>query len=168
MKKCFFLFFIIPFFWSCKKASKNECTYKESTLVATSAETSFLDSVLSAGSITAIAHPSGVFYTIDSLGSGSTSGSLCSNLTVKYKGFLLGNTKAFDSTREGTTVVLELGSLVVGWQKVLPLIKTGSKVTLYIPPTLGYGAQQQLNGDGDITIPSYSYLKFNIELINVQ
>lgn len=168
MKKWFFLFLSVPaFLAACKKDSNSGCSYTESTKVATTTEIDSLNTYLTQHAIVANQHSSGVFYVNDSLGSGNTA-ALCTYMTVKYKGFLLGNTAAFDSTNNGETAVLQLGGLVVGWQKVMPLIKAGGKVTLYIPPSLAYGAAITRNGDGDVIIPANSYLKFNIELISNQ
>jgi FKBP-type peptidyl-prolyl cis-trans isomerase FkpA len=54
-----------------------------------------------------------------------------------------------------------LGQLIVGWQKGLPLISSGGKITLYIPPSLGYGSAAAGS------IPANSILIFDIELISV-
>ena len=169
MKKWFFLFLSASLaFTACKKDKDTAgCTYTQSSTVATPAEIDSLGSYLSHQGISTIQDSSGVFYSIDSLGSGLTPG-LCSNMTVEYKCILLKNDKVVDSTATGQTTVMQLGGLIVGWQKIMPMIKAGSRVTLYIPPTLGYGATTKRNGDGDVIIPAYSYLKFNIWLVSFQ
>jgi FKBP-type peptidyl-prolyl cis-trans isomerase FkpA len=170
MKKWFFLFLGLPFFFAaCKKSSSDACTYVESTTQATAAEIAHLDSFMTANSIANfVKHPSGVFYTIDSAGSGITATNLCSIVGVKYSGYLLGNTVTFDQNSDSLGTSLSLGGLIVGWQKVLPLIKAGGKVTLYIPPSLGYGDIDKRNANGDIIIPRNSYLKFKIDLLTVR
>ena len=167
MKKWFFLFLTLPFFFgACKKASNKACTYTESTLVAPSAEIAYLDSALTADGIAATRHPSGVFYTIDGIGTGANPG-VCSIMTTTYIGNLYNYAIPFDSYTDSAGTTLTLGSLIVGWQMVLPLIKAGGQVTLYIPPSLGYGESVKRNGDGDIIIPANSYLKFRISLLGV-
>lgn len=167
MKKWFFLFLALPiFFGACKKASNKACTYTESALVAPAAEIAYLDSALAADGIAAMQHSSGVFYTIDSIGTGVNPG-VCSIMTTTYIGNLYDYAIPFDSYTDSAGTSLTLGSLIVGWQKVLPLINAGGKVTLYIPPSLGYGEVAKRNGDGDIIIPAHSYLKFRISLLGV-
>lgn len=153
-------------FTACKKKDAGSCTYTESTLVAPASEIAYLDSALTANSIAAIQHPSGVFYTVDSLGSGATPG-LCSIMRTTYSGYLYGNATPFDSFTDPIGTNLSLGSLIVGWQKVMPLVKAGGKITLYIPPTLGYGEVTKRNGDGDVIIPAHSFLVFKINLLQV-
>lgn len=149
-----------PFlFSSCKKASADACTYTESTLVAPASEVATLQAYLAAsGHPLAIQHPSGIFYEITTQGTGA-SPAICSNLLVKYSGYLLNGTK-FDENLTGASFVL--GQLIVGWQKGLPLLKKGGTMNLYVPPSLGYGA----NTVG--VIPGNSNLIFVIQLIDVQ
>ncbi|HEY8688210.1 MAG TPA: FKBP-type peptidyl-prolyl cis-trans isomerase, partial [Chitinophagaceae bacterium] len=60
------------------------------------------------------------------------------------------------------TATFTLGQVIVGWQKGLPLIRAGGMITLYIPPSLGYGSSPFGS------IPANSILIFDIELIDVQ
>ena len=110
--------------------------------------------------ITAIKHPSGIYYQILSSGSGSTTYSNSTIVTAKYTGRLLNGT-VFDQT---TTQPLSfpLGNVIVGWQIGVPLIKKGGKIRLLIPSGYGYGP----GGSGKI--PSNSVLDFDIELVDVQ
>ena len=167
MKKWFFLFLgFSVFFFSCKKDSKTACTAKESTTVAPAAEIDSINRYLTSNSLTATQVPTGVFYRIDSTGTGKLPG-ICSALAVKYSGYFMGNPVPFETfTTEGGTI-FTLSDVIAGWQNVMQLVKQGSKVTLYIPPTLAYGDVDKRNADGDITIPRKSYLVFNIELITV-
>ena len=59
-----------------------------------------------------------------------------------------------------SSITYALGDLIVGWQKVIPKLKKGGKMKMYIPPTLGYG--NQAAGP----IPANSILIFDIELVN--
>ena len=110
--------------------------------------------------ITAIKHPSGIYYQILSSGSGSTTYSNSTLVTAKYAGRLLNGT-VFDQT---TTQPLSfpLGNVIVGWQIGVPLIKKGGKIRLLIPSGYGYGR------DGSEKIPSNAVLDFDIELVDVQ
>jgi FKBP-type peptidyl-prolyl cis-trans isomerase FkpA len=166
MKKIFFLMALFSLsISSCKK--KDTCPYTESGISATVAERTYLETYLAANTLPAIQHTSGVFYNITVPGSG-LSPTICSNITIKYTGSFIPSGMVFDHSPAGSPGVnFTLGELIVGWQKILPLLKIGGKVTLYIPPSLGYGARNYPN-DTNIAIPANSYLKFEIELVNVQ
>jgi FKBP-type peptidyl-prolyl cis-trans isomerase len=84
---------------------------------------------------------------------------------VKYTGTLTTGFK-FDENLTGFSELL--GRLVIGWQKGLPLIKAGGSMSLYIPPTLGYGSQDIKNSSGAVIIPANSILIFTIQLVAVQ
>ena len=68
------------------------------------------------------------------------------------------NNVKFDENLTGTTFAL--GGLILGWQKGIPLIQKGGSINLYIPPSLGYGA----NATG--SIPANSILVFTIQLVD--
>ena len=164
MKKYLFL---IPLFAivlsSCKK--NNDCTATAPATQASASETAYLQSYLSANSITPTGNTHGMFYLINHQGSG-TSPNLCNSIQVIYAGILIAGTTdgaQFD-TSSGASVTLTLSQLIAGWELVMPLIKTGGTVTLYIPPSLGYGSTAQTNSAGATVIPANSYLKFTITL----
>lgn len=166
MKNVFFLLMAAALLTiSCKK--NESCAYTESSASATSTERTYLQNHISTNSITALEHSSGVFYTIDNPGTG-VNPSICSSITVKYTGTLIPSGAQFDASTGYSGVTFSLGQLIVGWQKVLPVLKNGGSITLYIPPSLGYGQQNVRDAAGNIVIPGNSYLKFTIELMNVQ
>lgn len=148
----------------CSKA-KNECQFSEQNITAPAAEITAIQAYLSSQSITnAIQHSSGMFYTITAAGSGANPG-LCSTTTVKYTGKLTNGT-TFDSNTTG--IQFQLGQLIVGWQKGVPLIQKGGKIKMYIPPTLGYGPNPVRDNLGNVLIPGSSILIFEVELLDVQ
>lgn len=155
-------------FISCKKEDK--CPYSQSGATASASERAFLTTTVSGIVPVPVEHSSGVFYNISVVGTGA-SPSVCSNITVRYKGSLIPNGNVFDSTAAGSPGInFTLGQLIVGWQKVLPLIKEGGKITMYIPPSLGYGSRDVTDGQRppNVIIPANSYLKFEVELVSVQ
>jgi FKBP-type peptidyl-prolyl cis-trans isomerase len=87
---------------------------------------------------------------------------------VKYTGSLVSNGQVFDSNASTSGTTFTLGNLIAGWQAILPLVKAGGKVTMYIPPSLGYGQQNVRDNAGNLVIPGNSNLKFEMELLNVQ
>ena len=100
------------------------------------------------------------YYKIDDAGTGILPNT-CSDVTVTYEGKLT-NDITFTSASEGTNpATYTLNRLIPGWQFGLQLLKKGGKITLYLPPALGYGA----SGSGPI--PGNSILIFKISLIDV-
>jgi FKBP-type peptidyl-prolyl cis-trans isomerase FkpA len=103
-------------------------------------------------------HSSGMYYYIQSPGSGPTPVST-STLSVKYTGKLT-NGNVFDQ-QTTTPVSFSLSGVILGWQLGMPLIQKGGTIKLIIPSSYGYGCTA--NGP----IPAYSILYFEIELIDV-
>ncbi|HMO60554.1 MAG TPA: FKBP-type peptidyl-prolyl cis-trans isomerase [Ferruginibacter sp.] len=158
MMRKLFLIALLPFaFLSCKKTAK--CPYTAPTVVAPAAEVTALEDYLNTNGLTATLtkHSSGLYYKIDAAGSGTVPG-VCSVVTVKYNGRLTSGA-SFDSNTTG--VSFYLGELINGWKYGIPLIKSGGKITLYLPPSLGYGSTPVGS------IPANSILIFDIELVNV-
>ena len=120
-----------------------------------------IDLYLSTNGITAQTEPNGVRYVITQQGDGTTP-CLENRITVKYTGKLLKTGTTFETNTAGAT--FRLDGLILGWQFVLPLVKSGSKVTLYIPSGYAYGAE----GSGGGKIPSNANLIFEIELTGVR
>lgn len=144
----------------------NKCTYNESTIVAPQEERDALQDSLTTYGLQATLAPSGFYYTITDPGSGPTVADLCSLISIYYKASFF-NGKSFDSSLV-QPAVFQLGQLIAGWQKGIPLLKKGGKITLYIPPSLGYGARARTDQNGNILIPANSYLVFDITLDDLQ
>ena len=70
-------------------------------------------------------------------------------VTVNYTGRTLDSGKVFDSNVDPAfgqgqpyeVVLSQLGSVIYGWTDALMQMKNGSKATVYIPSSLGYGTQ---------------------------
>lgn len=144
---------------SCSKKDE-ACNLNDSNVTAPASETANVQAYLTSNGISATLHPSGFFYKIIQAGTGNAVVNLCSNITIKYSGKLANGT-VFDFTPAGETRTFILGKLIVGWQKGIPLISSGGKISLYIPPSLGYGSVTVG------TIPANSILIFDIELVGV-
>ena len=56
--------------------------------------------------------------------------------------------------------------ILMGWMEELKTMKAKGKRLLIIPPELGYGSKTVKN-PGKPTIPANSYLRFEIELVEV-
>jgi FKBP-type peptidyl-prolyl cis-trans isomerase FkpA len=171
MKKWFFLCALSALvFMGCKKDNAStDCTQPTPTAIASAAETAYLQNYLTANSITAL-EKNGMFYVISPQGTG-TSPNLCSNLNLTYIGTLITGTTdggMFDTTPAGQTSSFALSNLITAWKIIFPLVKAGGTVTLYVPPSLGYGSQDIPPRNGFVGIPPNSYLKFKVSLIAVQ
>lgn len=144
-------------FAGCSK-DDDKCEYDQCTNKAPQAEIQAVADHITANNITAVQHCSGVFYTIENPGTGKNP-TACSYVSVKYKGYLTNGT-VFD--QKTFPVDFDLSRLVAGWRNVLPLLKAGGRIVLYIPPSLGYGSQAYQQ------IPANSILVFEIDLVAVQ
>lgn len=152
-------------FSSCVKTDTT-CPYNESTVTASQGESDAVAAYLTSAGITdAVKHTSGFYYKIVTPGTGTATPNLCSRITIYYKGQLTNGTVFDQATTSPAT--FSLGQLIVGWQKGIPLIKTGGKVILYLPPSLGYGAQSVRDQLGNTVIPANSILVFTIDLVAV-
>lgn len=143
-------------------ACKDEpsCPYTDVTQVAPAAEVQAVEQYLATAGITdAVKHPSGLYYRITAGGTGN-SPSQCNQIGILYKGMLTNGT-IFDQTTNNQMRVFVLGELIAGWRIGIPLIKTSGKITLYVPPTLGYGSS------GNASIPANSVLIFDVELLAI-
>lgn len=159
MKRILFALIVFSLFTGCmKNTDENECTYSECGFVAPSTEIQAVQNYLSTNSITATQHCSGLFYTVTQPGTG-TQANFCSTVLVNYVGKLT-NGNTFD---QGNNSSFNLSAVIAGFRNGIPLIKAGGKITLYVPPSLGYGSRQDIP-----TIPPNSILIFTVDLLGVQ
>ncbi len=117
---------------------------------------------LSDNNLTAQITDEGIYYIIESEGSG-TQAEFGNTVTVHYEGFLLDGTKFDSSIDRGVPSTFSLNNVIAGWQLGIPLFKEGGRGTLIIPSIYAYG-----NSSPSPDIPRNSVLLFNIELIDVQ
>ena len=102
---------------------------------------------------------SGLQYEILVEGTGAIPNS-SSKVRVHYKGTLIDGTE-FDSSIGGAPAEFYVTGVIPGWTEALKMMPVGSKWKLYIPYSLGYGAE--VHGD----IPAYSALIFEVELLAI-
>ena len=152
-------------FTACKK--DEGCTYKEADITATAAEISTIQAYLNSNGLTAVQLPSGVFYTLNIPGSGATP-QLCSRIRVNYDAYRMGTGTTFDSNQTADGIDFVLGLLIVGVQKAIPFVKPGGSITIYIPPSLGYGSEAIKDNNGIVILPANSFIKFDMALLSVQ
>jgi len=132
LKQLCAVLFAVVVFAGCKKT---KCGYNECEIVAPSSEVQAVEAYLASQNITsAVKHCSGLYYVIDTLGTGQYANA-CATVGVRYKG-MLKDGSVFD---QGQTA-LSLDGVINGWRNGIPLVKEGGKIRLFIPPTLGYGS----------------------------
>jgi FKBP-type peptidyl-prolyl cis-trans isomerase FkpA len=105
--------------------------------------------------------PEGLYYRIDSAGSGG-SPSITNLVRVRYRGYFLdGKDFDFDSVRAiKYGLQIPLRGVIQGWQIGIPKYQKGGGGKLIIPSSLGYGA----SGQG--SIPGNTPLVFDINLVD--
>lgn len=82
---------------------------------------------------------------------------------VHYEGKLIDGTVFDSSIQRGEPISFPLNQVIAGWTEGLQLMAEGAKYRLFIPYNLAYGEM----GAG-ASIPPYSALIFDVELIEVQ
>lgn len=156
---------LLFFTTSCKKDIS--CGITNPTLVAPNNEIAYMQNYFSLNNITGLTQdPSGVFYKIDTAGTGVTP-TLCNYILVNYNAYRFGYGNPFDSNSDPNGISFLLGNLILGVRKVVPLVKAGSQVTMYIPPSLAYGADEIKDQSGNVILPANSYIKFEMSLLGV-
>lgn len=167
MRKIYYLLGLLSFIFIVSCSKNNTCGFKESSATATDDEkTSLADSIAKYGITGTLQHPAGFYYKIENPGTGDIKATLCSGIVCTYWGGFFSGT-GFDSTTTDP-IKFQLGQMIPGWQKGIPLIKAGGKMTLYIPPSLGYGSKTVPNPQGATLIPANSFLVFKVSVVDIQ
>ena len=126
------------------------CPYTLENIVAPPSEQEQVQNYLSALALTAQEHPTHLYYQILDPGAGMNP-VLCSNVTVTYKGYLANGNLLYNEINQ----VIKPGTLIEGFKIGLLLLRKGGHIRLYIPPSLGYGAQDQRDPDtGAVFVPA--------------
>ncbi|NWJ50719.1 MAG: FKBP-type peptidyl-prolyl cis-trans isomerase [Bacteroidetes bacterium] len=126
-------------------------------------EPELLKKYVSENKITVAPTASGLYYVELKKGTGKAA-EKGKRVKVHYEGKLL-NGKVFDSSKkhgQPFEFVLGQNQVIPGWDEALLKMKVGGKAKLILPSSLGYGAQAMP------TIPAYSPLIFEVELLDVK
>ena len=106
--------------------------------------------------------PNGIQYEVLKAGKGKKP-QVTDTVTVHYHGTLISG-KVFDSSvQRGQPATFPINGVIKGWQEVVPMMPTGSKWRVVIPPELAYGEQ----GAGG-AIGANETLIFEIELLSIK
>jgi FKBP-type peptidyl-prolyl cis-trans isomerase FklB len=84
-------------------------------------------------------------------------------VTVHYTGTLIDGTVFDSSVKRGVPATFSLKGVIPGWKEILPMMPTGSKWKVVIPPELAYGER----GAGAKIGPNATLI-FEIELISIK
>lgn len=150
-----------------KKREKEQAEAKkkqdQQNAVAKAAEPKEREKYLKEKNITVKPTASGLYYIEKAKGTGpqAVAGK---KVKVHYTGTLLNGTK-FDSSRdrnEPFEFVLGQGQVIKGWDEGIAMMKQGGKATFIIPSAIAYGDRTAGS------IPAYSTLVFDVELIAVE
>jgi FKBP-type peptidyl-prolyl cis-trans isomerase FkpA len=141
-----------------KRNSPCEASYDPCARTAPASEVQQIEAYLTNNGLTATKHCSGVFYNITNPGTGASPNN-CSQIKVSYVGTLTNGTEFDRSTQDATFILFEL---IDSWKVVLPLVKAGGSLKLYVPPSFGYGSTAVGS------IPANSILIFDIQLKEVK
>jgi len=143
------LLLVLSITLSCGK-KKQEAQDKE--------ENAIILKYISDNNLNAIATGTGLYYVINTQGTGVNPIS-SSQVKVAYKGYLTDGS-VFDES-ETSGIIFGLNQVIKGWTEGIPYFKEGGTGKLLIPSSLGYGK------DGNSSIPGNTVLIFDINLIKV-
>ncbi len=144
-------------YFICILLSFTACKKKKTTNQAEEDE-KIISQYISDHKLSAKATGSGLYYVINTQGTGAQPNSQ-SNVRVAYKGYLTSGS-VFDQSQP-SGYITNLSNVINGWTEGIPYFKKGGKGMLLIPSALGYGSQAVGN------IPANSVLIFDIELLDV-
>ncbi|RLD32200.1 MAG: FKBP-type peptidyl-prolyl cis-trans isomerase [Bacteroidetes bacterium] len=127
------------------------------------AEKAERDNYIQANGITVAPTASGLYYIETEKGTGEQA-MVGKTVNVHYTGRLLDGTVFDSSVEKGQPISFRLGAgqMIKGWDEAIALMNVGGKATLVIPSELAYKSQDKG------TIPPYSTLVFDVELISIE
>ena len=107
--------------------------------------------------------PSGLQYEVLKEGkAGGVHPKADNKVECHYEGRLLDGTVFDSSIQRGQPAVFGVNQVIAGWVEALQLMTEGAKWRLFVPDNLAYGE----HGAGN-SIPPYSALIFDVELLNI-
>jgi FKBP-type peptidyl-prolyl cis-trans isomerase FkpA len=159
------LFFLLlcACFAGCKKTNDVAAQIKAQQAVDDKIITAYLKSNnITAQVVDSADVSTGIYYVVDTLGTGLDLYTSSTQITVGYKATLLTTGTEFVSTDEFHPSYV-LGQTIRGWQFGIPKVKKGGTITLYIPSHYAYGPFAQPT----LGLPANAILIFNIKVYNI-
>ncbi len=108
-----------------------------------------------------VALPSGVQYRVIEDGEGARP-SAESDVVVHYRSSTMDGLEFDSSFARGEPVSFKVNEVIKGWQEILPLMKTGAKWQVFVPPEYAYGVR------GQPPVQPNQALVFDINLVEVK
>lgn len=135
---------------SCNKSLSEEEQFDE--------DVSLIKEYIADNELDAMSTNSGLYYTIDKLGTGNYPNAN-SEVTVRYKGYFLDG-GVFDQSDE-FGISFNLQNVIQGWTEGIQLYKEGGEGLLLVPSKLGYGKQ------GKGSVPPNTVMIFEVKLLEI-
>jgi FKBP-type peptidyl-prolyl cis-trans isomerase len=129
---------------------------------------SYLDTVAVYDTVYDAETDAAIYYIIDKATDGPPVG-LDSTLEVTYKGYIMDG-RVFDEHDESNPIIFKVSATdwAARWDLVLPRLKEGEKARMIFPHQLAYGPTGEYTSKGNIMIPPYETLLFDIEILSVE
>jgi peptidylprolyl isomerase/FKBP-type peptidyl-prolyl cis-trans isomerase FklB len=117
--------------------------------------------------ITSFSNMGYIYYKVIKSGTGTKPVYYTSRVKVYYTGSLIDGT-VFDWAEYPDKLPAELAvtEVVDGWKTALQYMREGDRWEIWIPQELAYGSSAKSNS-GHVTVPAYSTLKFEVEIVKV-
>lgn len=150
MKAFSILIFSLIVLSSCNKSLSEEEQFDE--------DVSLIKEYIADNELDAMSTNSGLYYTIDKLGTGNFPNAN-NEVTVRYKGYFLDG-GVFDQSDE-LGIPINLQNVIQGWTEGIQLYKEGGEGLLLVPSKLGYGKQ------GKGSVPPNTVMIFEVKLLEI-
>ncbi len=167
MKKILFLFLVVLMLFGCDERFMSWKDYNEEWLVAQRDKLGVDTNVVEVEIL-----PSGVLIEKYHTGYGAIPKpsidpvtGVSSGVRVKYTGWLVDGTR-FDYT-DSLGVSFYLSDVIEGWKEAMSRMPQGSHWKIYIPQEKAYGETGSKGLYSNFSVPPYSTLIFDIDLIDV-
>ncbi len=128
----------------------------------------YLDTVALVDTVYDAATDAVIHYIVDVATDGPLVG-VDSTLEVTYKGYLMDG-RVFDEKTIDDPFIFKISSIEWGarWDLVLPRLHEGEKVRMIFPYQLAYGELGEYTDFGNVKIPPYETLMFDVEILSVE
>jgi FKBP-type peptidyl-prolyl cis-trans isomerase len=128
---------------------------------------SYLDTVAVYDTVYDAETDAAIYYIIDKTTDGPFVG-LDSTLEVTYKGYIMDG-RVFDERGADNPWIFQMSSTewAARWDLVLPRLREGEKARMIFPYQVGYGPNGSYTSKGNVKIPPFETLIFDIEILSV-
>ena len=125
-------------------------------------DVALIEQYIAENNINATAFENGLHIAIESVGTGNNP-EFGSTVVCHYRGYLLDGTE-FDTSegRDPFDFVIGRGDVIQGWDLAFREVNKGTRGTIFIPSSLGYGNRRQNQ------IPPNSVLIFDFSLLDIR